>query len=53
MYFLIAFIPILIVAFGQLCGNAVGCFTQFIAILKENPVSNVKTTLLTEGIWGQ
>ncbi len=53
MYFLIVFIPVLIVAFGQFCGHAVGHFTEFIAILKENPVSNVKTTLLSEGIWGQ
>jgi hypothetical protein len=47
MYFLIVFIPLLIVAFGQFCGHAVNCFTEFIAILKENPVSNAKAALLS------
>ena len=53
MYFLIAFIPLLIVIFGQMCGQAVSYFTEFIAILRENPQSNIKTNLLSSGIWGE
>lgn len=53
MYFLIAFIPILIVTFGQYFGQAVGYFNDFIAIVRENPASNEKVSLLSEGVWGQ
>lgn len=53
MYFLIAFIPVLCIAFGQFSGHAVSCFNDFIAILRENPMSNIKVNLLSEKIWGK
>jgi len=53
MYFLIAFIPVLCIAFGQFSGHAVSCLNDFIDILRENPISNSKATLLSEGIWGK
>lgn len=53
MYFLIAFIPLLCISFGQFIGHAVSNFNDFIAILRENPISNVQANLLTEGIWGK
>jgi hypothetical protein len=54
MYFLIAFIPLLIIIFGQMFGQAVSYFTEFIAILRENPQSSsAKTNLLNSKIWGE
>jgi hypothetical protein len=53
MYFLIAFIPLLIIIFGQMFGQAVSYFTEFIAILRENPQSSGKKNLLNSGIWGE
>jgi hypothetical protein len=53
MYFLIAFIPILCISFGQFSGHAVSCINDFIAILRENSISNTKANLLSEGIWGK
>lgn len=34
MYFLIAFIPILVIIFGQFFGQALGYFDEFISILR-------------------
>jgi hypothetical protein len=53
MYFMLAFIPVLIISFGVYFGQAVGCFDELMAILRESSQSFSHCNLVSDGIFGK